>query len=606
MNYIRKFYKNQKIGTKLIVVFFLLIIIPEILLSVLAYVSGGYSIRKKVLNSTQETVIQMSENLDSEINTMKNISMQMTANERIKEALGNKNEDNIEKRYEGEKYILNKLNDFFNSSFLTENVYLCSHDGRVYQSEANYLSLKKDFDFTRTEWYKEMKQKNINSILLSSYDIASVLPSGNNEKLFTMINKIYGENGREIGCIIVDMNSGMLQSILQNTENDGTIIIVDDNKRIAFHSAAEYIGTQYRSPYISTILEKRSGHIEDKESNNYIVYSTSDNTNWTLMYELPSNQINGDIRNLKIIIISTTVICVMVSLYLALLVRESISQPISDLKEKMKQVGTGDFDIEMDVDSKDEIGLLSISFDKMVRKTKQLIENVYQSEIYQKEAELNALQAQINPHFLYNTLQTIDIMAENEGSYDISDACQALSKMFRYAINRGQEYVCLQEEINHIKNYMVIQKLRFGKKIKMDYQIQTGCENLLIVKLLIQPLVENAVVHGIENSINQCMVVIRAFESENHLIIQVQDDGEGIPKEKLKVLNEELNKYSKNDVLHKVTYDGVHKSIGLENTNARIKLYFGEEYGVKIRSVVGEGTLVELILPISKPDEEKQ
>ena len=264
----------------------------------------------------------------------------------------------------------------------------------------------------------------------------------------------------------------------------------------------------------------------------------------------------------------------------------------------MYQVGEGDFDIRAATGASDEIGQLTLSFDKMVERTKQLIENVYQSEIYQKEAELNALQAQINPHFLYNTLQTIDMMAEEEGADEISDACQALSKIFRYSINRGQEFVHVQDEIVHIENYMLIQKLRFGGKLEVRYDIQNECRELYIVKLLIQPMVENAVVHGMENVLDKCHVTIRVYRKEDCLYAEVEDNGTGIAPGQLMELNEKLARSAEQKMVHEVDYVKNHRSIGLENTNARIKLYFGQEYGITITSEEGTGTKVCIKLPV--------
>lgn len=416
------------------------------------------------------------------------------------------------------------------------------------------------------------------------------------------MKRMYGEDGKEIGCIIIDMNCNMLGNLLQNTnkKNSQNVMIVDNNKRLVYHQEARYIGTQFRSDYISRALSQKNGYLEDQSGSKFISFATSEVTNWSVIYEQHSENILSNISRLKIIILATTVLCIAVAAYYAFSVSRSISEPIIRLQKNMIQVGTGDFDIDVDEDSHDEIGHLAHTFDKMVKKTKQLIQNVYQSEIYQKEAELNALQAQINPHFLYNTLQTIDMMAEAEGADAISDACQALSKIFRYSINRGQEFVTLDDELAHIRNYMIIQKLRFGKKVDIEYEIEAQCHKLLIVKLLVQPLVENAIVHGIENSIGMCTVVVRAFIRDEVLCIEVQDDGDGISKEKLHQLNESLEHYSEKEMVHDVSVDEGHRSIGLDNTNARIKLYFGEAYGITLKSQEGEGTLVELRLPVKR------
>lgn len=601
MGKIQNAYRNLKFGNKLIVIFLIVIILPEVVLSAFSAYLGSYSLKNKVMKSTQETTRQMIDNIDNEINNTMNLTMQVTSDRKLKEILAQEKKTTTASYYEDEQYMNNLIDMAFVTSFAVENIYICSYNGMVYTSDKNYLSLRREYDFTRTQWFAFMKRSGTNTMILSTYDRASVIQEGAEKKLFSIVKKIYDENNtKEVGCIIVDLSSNTLGNLLQDMNNNKgqKVVIVDDNKTIVYHPDSQYIGTQFRSDYISDALMQKSGYLESEKENKFVAFSTSEITKWSVIYELEAAALLSDIRNLRIVIIATTLLCIIVSLYLAFTVKRSMTEPITQLQKKMRQVGKGDFDIDADTGTQDEIGQLASSFDKMVKKTKQLIDNVYQSEIYQKEAELNALQAQINPHFLYNTLQTIDMMAEAEGADSISDACQALSKMYRYSINRGQEYVSLKEEISHIKNYMIIQKLRFGKKVDIFYEIETGCGELLIVKLLIQPLVENAVVHGIENSIGKCQVVVRAYQKDETLVIQVEDDGDGIPRERLEQLNNRLENYSRNDIVHKVSYEGTHSSIGLENTNARIKLYFGEEYGIKIGSKEGEGTLVELNLPV--------
>lgn len=601
MGKIQNAYRNLKFGNKLIVIFLIVIILPEVVLSAFSAYLGSYSLKNKVMKSTQETTRQMIDNIDNEINNTMNLAMQVTSDRKLKEILAQEKKTTTASYYEDEQYMNNLIDMAFVTSFAVENIYICSYNGMVYTSDKNYLSLRTEYDFTRTQWFAFMKRSGTNTLILSTYDRAAVIQEGAEKKLFSIVKKIYDENNRkEVGCIIVDLSCNTLGNLLQDMNNNKgqKVVIVDDNKTIVYHPDSRDIGTQFRSDYISDALMRKSGYLESEKENKFVAFSTSEITKWSVIYELEATALLSDIRNLRIVIIATTLLCIIVSLYLAFTVKRSMTEPITQLQKKMKQVGKGDFDIDVDTGTQDEIGQLASSFDKMVKKTKQLIDNVYQSEIYQKEAELNALQAQINPHFLYNTLQTIDMMAEAEGADSISDACQALSKMYRYSINRGQEYVSLKEEISHIKNYMIIQKLRFGKKIDIFYEVETGCCELLIVKLLIQPLVENAVVHGIEKSIGKCQVVVRAYQKDEKLVIQVEDDGDGIPGERLEQLNNRLENYSRNDIVHKVSYEGTHSSIGLENTNARIKLYFGEEYGIRISSKEGVGTLVELNLPV--------
>ncbi|BFL14238.1 sensor histidine kinase [[Clostridium] hylemonae] len=594
-------YKDLKMKNKLFIGFILVI---AVLVSLLGYFSMTFSeqsIRTQMLDSIQETMNQMGENIEGEIQKVLDVSAQVCLNEELCTVLQEEKPGTIEEYYSKDKTMRQILNESYAAYFSVEDVFVCSYNGSVYGSDKNKLSLTADYDFTRTGWFADMKQSGAGVSILSQYDSSSYISTGEPQKLFSIVKKIYNyRSGKEIGCLIVHMNSDILGNVLQsvNSNEYQQCLIIDNNKKIIYHPDSDYIGTQYREARVSELLTMQNGYMESLSEKGYLVFSTSAVTGWSVISVVDNKYIMDSINRLRLFLILTAVFCVVLSVYFASYISKTISDPVARLQRKMYQVGEGDFDIRAATGASDEIGQLTLSFDKMVERTKQLIENVYQSEIYQKEAELNALQAQINPHFLYNTLQTIDMMAEEEGADEISDACQALSKIFRYSINRGQEFVHVQDEIVHIENYMLIQKLRFGSKLEVRYDIQNECRELYIVKLLIQPMVENAVVHGMENVLDKCYVTIRVYRKEDCLYAEVEDNGTGIAPGQLMELNEKLARSAEQKMVHEVDYVKNHRSIGLENTNARIKLYFGQEYGITITSEEGTGTKVCIKLPV--------
>ncbi|RGU92060.1 sensor histidine kinase [Clostridium sp. AF15-17LB] len=594
-------YKDLKMKNKLFIGFLLVI---AVLVSLLGYFSMTFSeqsIRTQMLDSIQETMTQMGENIEGEIQKVLDVSAQVCLNQELCTILQEEKPKTIEEYYRKDRTMRQILNDSYATYFSVEDVFVCSYNGSVYGSDKNKLSLTAEYDFTRTDWFEDMKQSGAKVSILSQYDSSSYISTGEPQKLFSIVKKIYNyKSGKEIGCLIIHMNSDILGNVLQsvNSNEYQQCLIIDNNKKIIYHPDSDYIGTQYREARVSELLTVQNGYMESLSEKGYLVFSTSPVTGWSVVCVVDNEYIMDSINRLRLFLILTALFCVILSVYFASYISRTISDPVARLQRKMHQVGEGDFDIRAATGASDEIGQLTMSFDKMVERTKQLIENVYQSEIYQKEAELNALQAQINPHFLYNTLQTIDMMAEEEEADEISDACQALSKIFRYSINRGQEFVHVQDELVHIENYMLIQKLRFGDKLDVRYDIQEDCRELYIVKLLIQPMVENAVVHGMENVLDRCLVTIRVYRDRDCLYAEVEDNGTGIGTEQLDHLNEKLAQSGEQKMVHEVDYVKSHRSIGLENTNARIKLYFGQEYGITITSEEGTGTKVRIRLPV--------
>jgi two-component system sensor histidine kinase YesM len=257
----------------------------------------------------------------------------------------------------------------------------------------------------------------------------------------------------------------------------------------------------------------------------------------------------------------------------------------------MKLAESGDFDTQIKVKSKDEIGELSLSFNKMLTRIKQLIQRVYQTEIVRKEAELSALQAQINPHFLYNTLQIMDIMAEEKGADEISGACQSLAKIFRYSISKVTDLVALKVEIIHVEKNVFIKLLRLGEKLSVEYNLDESLYRYEIIKLILQPLVENAIIHGIEKDGRNCVIKVSASLTGDNLILSVEDNGVGMTAEELMKLQSSL--YQDTDEERPKRHGG----IALKNVNDRIRLYYNDKYGMSIQSKKHKGTKVTLILP---------
>ncbi len=244
---------------------------------------------------------------------------------------------------------------------------------------------------------------------------------------------------------------------------------------------------------------------------------------------------------------------------------------------------------------------LSSRFEQVIVMLKELLEREYNETILRKQTELNVLQSQINPHFLYNTLDTIRGQALWEGIESIADMTEALANCLRYSINTASDMVMLGEELDNVRNYIKIQQTRFSDKLKFEMAIdEENDKNILsykIPKLTIQPIIENAVFHGLEKKKNMGRVMIKAFATDTRLSINIIDDGLGIPRNRLKILNKNLYLGQASPAQ---TQNSSKQSLGLYNVNQRIKLYYGDNFGLRIKSIIDSGTDVEIIVPIIK------
>ena len=293
------------------------------------------------------------------------------------------------------------------------------------------------------------------------------------------------------------------------------------------------------------------------------------------------------IRNYSFVIGAVTLFLAVIA---ALFFTSSIARPVGKLRLLMKKAEEGDLNVRFESEYNDEIGQLGNSFNNMINEISNLIEMVYIEQKSKREAELKTLQAQIKPHFLYNTLDTIQWMAQEHGANDIVEIIGALTRLFRIGLSKGKEMITVREELDHIRSYLIIQKARYGDKLEYEINFDQEILDCSVLKLILQPLVENAIYHGIKERRGVGRIVITAKKMQDSLIFTVSDNGAGITEEKLSEINDMLESRR----MHK----GSSLGYGIFNINERIKLSFGNDWGLKYSSIRGEGTTVKIKHPI--------
>ena len=297
-----------------------------------------------------------------------------------------------------------------------------------------------------------------------------------------------------------------------------------------------------------------------------------------------------------------TFILVLITGAIIYLFLHKIYIPILKLDKAMKILEDVNTDFEIDFNNDTEVYPISITLNKMLKRLKDSMDREYLAKILKKQAEIDALQSQINPHFLYNTLEAIRGQALAEGVSEIADMTEALSRFFRYSISQKGNLVSLKEEIKNVENYFVIQQYRFNNKFQLLFKYDENNEDILeylMPKLTIQPIVENAISHGLETKIGKGSVTIRIIATEKRLIISIIDDGIGMDNQIVENLNYRLNNSIKEEP---TSSNKKHTGIALINVNERIKLSFGKQYGISIESTKSFGTDVEIILPLTKEE----
>ena len=265
----------------------------------------------------------------------------------------------------------------------------------------------------------------------------------------------------------------------------------------------------------------------------------------------------------------------------------SITRPLKKLNVVTKQVAKGNLAVRSDVKTGDELGMLSDSLNTMIDKINELLEQVTKEQVRLRKAEFELLQSQINPHFLYNTLDAIIWLAEAGEQKRVVSMVRSLSEFFRTSLNQGKDIISVKEELLHVRSYLEIQQVRYQDILNYEIDVPEELGRYRIPKITIQPLVENALYHGIKNKRGSGKIEIRGKQEEQQFVIEIEDNGIGISKERLWQVQEGIQRKV-------LTGKDIY---GLYNVNERIRLNFGESYGIAIESIYGEGTVVRIVLP---------
>lgn len=364
-------------------------------------------------------------------------------------------------------------------------------------------------------------------------------------------------------------------------EGKSRIVILGSDGKILSASEKDILGKDYTAAGIKSLPEDDHGY--QIQGDRVTTWYSLEEPGWTVVKLDSAKELFYSNMLGNSIIMLCILLTVIFGVIFMLLQRRTMIRPIVRLSEEARDFKKENFKMPLLTDSKDEIGRLNQNLTQMVEYIQDLILNQYENKIKRREIELKYMQSQINPHFLYNTLDSIRWMAVIEGKAEIAEQVEALSDIFRHALSGGREVVTVEKEIEHLKNYILIQKNRFGDRLQVNIQVGDGTRECEVMKLILQPLVENAIVHGLESKMEGGTVRVIVKKEENILLYWVEDDGLGV--------NEDLiNRCLKEK-------EEEHNVFALKNIDERIKIKYGEGYGLSFHSAVGVGTRVEVRLP---------
>jgi len=396
-----------------------------------------------------------------------------------------------------------------------------------------------------------------------------------------------------IGMIYLCFSESLFGDIYIGIQNDDeAIIIIDDLGRVVSHSNKDLIGMDLLKDESYLIAKHRlvpSGVFQNNLRTGKLVvsYFKVPSFNWTVIKTVPYEYISRQLAPIAWITVFACIIVFAGMLILSIFISKRIARPLLELNSAMRKVEEGDFSVKVMPRTEDEIGMIQYRFNIMTEKIDSLFHKALQEEYKKNQEQLRALQYQVNPHFLYNTLNTIRLMAILSNCNNIRLACEALTRLLRNAIGKMGEMVPVTVEINNIKDYIYIQQIKNDGNLHVEYLITPEIMHYRILSFILQPIVENAIFHGLEPRKNiPGKLLIKGEKCKNHLVFIIEDDGIGMTEENIQRVFED-------DISEKTLV-----KIGIKNVDKRIKLNYGEKYGIMISSKLGVGTVVKITLPI--------
>ena len=451
-----------------------------------------------------------------------------------------------------------------------------------------------DSVYTENSNYSESARKlNGKPFWTSVYTLENTVKQQVPRHVISLIRAVIDINkyGNQIAIERISIDEEVLARFYKdlNVYEGGNIFILDSQGSVISASRKDMLGhTIEDKGMFEEILRTKqedgffTSLVNGKDST--VLFYYLPNPGWYIVQTIPEKEFNKQWYLIVVFITITITFCVMFGIFFFFVLYRAVVIPLRLLSFEMKKVIEGNFNIDLRIKSKDEIGSLSSLFVNMTVRLKELIERVYISQLREREAQLKAMEAQINPHFLYNTLDSIHWLAVKNRDYEVSDQIEALSDIFKHVLNKGTDITTVREELEFLKSYMYIQKCRFGEKIELEITAEEELLDVLTPKMILQPLVENAIYHGLEPKIGKGKITIRVGKNAEGILFEVTDDGVGTDQNRIEKMLES-NEESK-DIF------------ALKNINDRIKIKFGKEYGLKFFSVRNQGTKVEVLIPL--------
>ena len=500
--------------------------------------------------------------------------------------------------------ITDMLRDILYMNQHIEDVIFILPDGRIYtvmRPPEAVADTDKILAWHRENFQSDSKNMQILPSHMPDYYAGSKKQTFSVARNIMNIRTVQTADTEILGTLYINTNSSYLDGVIHETklEEGSRIYLVDkEQKNFAYNPYEEEIFTDKLGEYLELMTEE---YQYIRTEGDYYIYSQIPGSSWMVLEKIPSFYLENSYRSIRNITLAVIGVGIVLLGILYYLYSKKMNRPIRTLKEAMEQIQKGKLDTRVQINSNDEIGFLSRGLNSMTEKLQMHIRKVYVAEIKQREAEIEALKTQIRPHYLYNTLDVIRMTAITNDDDQTAEMLDGLSGQLKYLIGNARDRVTLQAELDSVRNYFKIIRVRYENKMTLEIDVPENLLDLEVPQLVLQPIVENSVKYGLRpKEGGNGVVAIQGEIQEAFLELTIMDNGVGMSEERLryiqKLLEDETEKCQEEES----------SGIGIKNVYERIKLIFGEEYRIEISSFENIGTIVKYRLPVTRAGEQER
>ena len=585
MKGLKRKFMNMKIREKMVYSHIFIALIPFCLLGFIAIFISVNEEGKTVVQTTTQRVEQVQQTLDIYMDGIeKTVNMLIQSIDEKQLSQMQTEEDpnweemktGIEKQFD----LVGNTHDEIAGIFLATE-----HDLYVGMGMSR---ISRD-SFLREDWYRKAMMNPRSMEVISNVAGRNIVTDETYsiDDVFSVVKSIVNdETGQVVGVLLLDIKYNTIASVIGESVigEEGFAFVLDAQKKMMYAPENEVV---YRidPDWFCNSEDTLTASIDGQKY--YISCRKSDYTGWRVVSVSSYQEVMQNAKQMFLIVVCVLVVTLTIVLLVAVKLSATITKPIVKLRNLMEKTEDGDLNVRFQGSDQDEISDLGRCFNRMLEQIQELVNAVYVEQEHKRKAQLQVVQEQFKPHFLYNTLDTIGWMAREYSADNIVKLVDALTNVFRISLSKGRDYISIAEEMKYISNYLYIQKIRYGPKVLYEMEMDETLAEVKIPKLILQPLVENAIYHGVKLKRGEGHLGIKVKKVEDHISMVVEDDGKGMAKEQVEKLTRLLNE---------PTSPEENQSFGLFYVKERLRMQYGEKFQVLVESEEGVGTKVTILI----------